>query len=163
MNLSKFQEMVKYRKAWHAAVRGVTKSWTGLRDWKTTNQRTHTVMTFVCSVAPDSMQPQGLQSSSPLCPLDFPGKETGGDCHFLPQGISLTQGVNPCLLCLLLWQAVSLPLSHLQSPNEVCGLWSRSLAMRHWGLISPSRDWTWDPCTARQLFNHCTAKEIPDL
>ena len=28
MSLSKLQEMVKDRKAWHAAVRGVTKSWT---------------------------------------------------------------------------------------------------------------------------------------
>ena len=28
MNLSKFQEMVKDRGAWHAAVHGVTKSWT---------------------------------------------------------------------------------------------------------------------------------------
>ena len=28
MSLSKLQEMVKDRKAWHAAVHGVTKSWT---------------------------------------------------------------------------------------------------------------------------------------
>ena len=28
MSLSKFQEMVKDREAWHAAVRGVTKRWT---------------------------------------------------------------------------------------------------------------------------------------
>ena len=28
MNLSKLQEMVKNREAWHAAVPGVTKSWT---------------------------------------------------------------------------------------------------------------------------------------
>ena len=27
MNLSKFQEMVKDEKAWHAAVHGITKSW----------------------------------------------------------------------------------------------------------------------------------------
>ena len=27
-NLSKLQEIVKNRKAWHAAVHGVTKSWT---------------------------------------------------------------------------------------------------------------------------------------
>ena len=27
------QEMVKDREAWHAAVHGVTKSWTGLNDW----------------------------------------------------------------------------------------------------------------------------------
>ena len=32
MNLSKLQEIVKDRRAWHAAVYGVTKSWTELRN-----------------------------------------------------------------------------------------------------------------------------------
>ena len=32
MSLSKLQEMVKDREAWPAAVHGVEKSWTGLRD-----------------------------------------------------------------------------------------------------------------------------------
>ena len=32
MSLSKLQETVKDRKAWHAAVHGVTKSWTQLSD-----------------------------------------------------------------------------------------------------------------------------------
>ena len=40
---------------------------------------------------------------------DFPGKSTGVSCHFLLQGILLTQALN---LHLLLWQADSLPLSH---------------------------------------------------
>ena len=44
----------------------------------------------------------------------FPGKNTGVGCHFLLQGIFLTQGSNPCLLR---WQAVSLPLNHLGSPT----------------------------------------------
>ena len=34
-------------------------------------------------------------------------------CHFPLQGTFLTQGLNPCLLCLLHLQEVSLPLSHL--------------------------------------------------
>ena len=32
IGLSKLQEMVKNRKAWHAAVHGVAKSWTELSD-----------------------------------------------------------------------------------------------------------------------------------
>ena len=32
MNLSKLRETVKDREAWHAAVHGVTNSWTGLSD-----------------------------------------------------------------------------------------------------------------------------------
>ena len=48
-----------------------------------------------------------------LCRWDLPGKNTGVGCHFLLQGIFLTQGSN---LCLLHQQADSLPLSHLGSP-----------------------------------------------
>ena len=36
ISLSKLQETVKYRKGWHAAVHGVSKSWTRLNDWTTT-------------------------------------------------------------------------------------------------------------------------------
>ena len=35
MSLSKVQEMVKNREAWHAIVHGITKSWTQLSDWTT--------------------------------------------------------------------------------------------------------------------------------
>ena len=50
-----------------------------------------------------------------LCPWHFPGKDTGGGCHFLLQGIFPTQGSNTALLYLLHWQADSLPLSRLGS------------------------------------------------
>ena len=63
-----------------------------------------------------SVWPCGLLPTRLLCPLDFPDKNTGVGCHFLLQGVFLTQGSNPCLLCLLKWQAVSSWLSHLGSP-----------------------------------------------
>ena len=43
----------------------------------------------------------------------FWGKNTGVGCHFLLQGLFLTQGSNPRLLH---WQADSLPLSHVENP-----------------------------------------------
>ena len=43
---------------------------------------------------------------------NFPGENTGGDCHFLLQGIFLAQGSNPHLLNLH-WQTDSLPLAPL--------------------------------------------------
>ena len=75
-------------------------------------------ITLMCSVAsgmPYSLQPYGQQLTRLLCPWDFPGKNTRVGCHFLLQGIFLTQGSNPCLLH---WQADSLPLSHQGSPKD---------------------------------------------
>ena len=42
----------------------------------------------------DSLQPHGLEPARLLCPWDFPGKNTGVDCHFLLQGTFLTLGSN---------------------------------------------------------------------
>ena len=50
-----------------------------------------------------------IASSRLVCPWDFPDKNTGVGCHFLPHMIFLTQGLNPHLLCLLYWQAVFIP------------------------------------------------------
>ena len=45
-----------------------------------------------------------------LCPWDSSGKNTEVGCHALVQAIFSAQGTNSCLLCLLHWQADSLPL-----------------------------------------------------
>ena len=46
----------------------------------------------------DSFWPCGLEPTRFLCPWDFPGKNAGVSGHFLPQGIFLTQELDPCLL-----------------------------------------------------------------
>ena len=56
-------------------------------------------------------RPYGLKPVRLLCPRDFPSKNTGGGCHFLLQGIFLTQRLNPHLFRLLNWEAGCLPLA----------------------------------------------------
>ena len=68
------------------------------------------------SVAPNSLQPHGLQPARLLCPWDFQVKNTGVGCHFLLHGSFSIQGLNLRLQRLLHWQADSLPLSPLGSP-----------------------------------------------
>ena len=53
------------------------------------------------------------QSTSLFCPWDSPGKNTGVGCHFLLQGIFLTQGLN---LGLLHCRQILCHLSHQGSP-----------------------------------------------
>ena len=66
--------------------------------WCTNRDRVcpHTLKTtYVCvshSVMSSSLQPCGLLPIRLLCPCDFLGKNTGGGCHFLLQGIFPTQG-----------------------------------------------------------------------
>ena len=55
-----------------------------------------------------------------LCPWDFPGKNTGVSCHFFIQGISLTQGLNPCLLHLLALAGRFFNTEPLGSPSSLC-------------------------------------------
>ena len=66
-----------------------------------------------------------------LCPWDFPGKNTGMSCHFLLQGIFLTQELN---LHLLHWQADSFPLSHQGSQSMV--IWAYNFQAPWFILIS---------------------------
>ena len=63
------------------------------------------------------MVPSRLWPARLLCPWDFSGKNIGVGRHFLFQGTFPTQASNLSLLCLLHWQANSLPLSHLGSPG----------------------------------------------
>ena len=74
----------------------------------------------------DSVQPYGRQPAMFLSVYspgqeywDSPGKNTGLGCHVLLQGIFPTQGLGPCLLHLLYWQAGSLPLVPPGKPKNV--------------------------------------------
>ena len=66
-----------------------------------------------------TLQSHGLSPTRLLCACDSPGKNTGVGCHAVLQGIFLTQGLNPHRLCLLQWQAGSLPLAPPGKPNIV--------------------------------------------
>ena len=57
---------------------------------------------FNCSLVSDPLPPHGLWPARLFYPCDSPDKSTGVGCHFLLQGIFLTQGWN---LGLLSWQA----------------------------------------------------------
>ena len=65
------------------------------------------------SAVSDSLQLYGLKPARLLYAWDFPGKNTIVACHFLFQGIFLTQGLNRNLLH---WQVGSLLLSHQGNP-----------------------------------------------
>ena len=103
----------------------------------------------------NSLQPYGLQPARLLCPWDSQAKNTGVCCPFLPQGIILTQGSNLGLLCLLHWQAGSLPLA---PPGKL----SISPSNEQSGLISFRIDW-FDLLavqgTLKSLLQHHTSKE----
>ena len=74
---------------------------------------------LVAQLCPTLLRPHGLEPARLFCPWDFPGKNTEVSYHFLLQGVFLTQGSN---LCLLHWQADSLPLSHWgNSPAKMLG------------------------------------------
>ena len=58
----------------------------------------------------------GVAHQAPLS-LGLSGKNTGVGCHFLLQGIFLTQGSKQCLLCLLHCRQILRLLSHQRSPQ----------------------------------------------
>ena len=70
----------------------------------------------VTSVVSSSPWPYRLAHQAPLS-LDSPGKNTGVGCCALLQGTLLTEGLNPCLLCLPNWRRVLYHYCHLGSPQ----------------------------------------------
>ena len=90
--------------------------------------RSHSYLRIMCSVVLDSSWSHGLEPIRLLCPWNSPGKNTGAGCHFLLQGIFLTQGLNLRLFRLLLCRWIFFffkLLSHLGSPAMLI-LWVNS-------------------------------------
>ena len=136
MGLGRLWQLVMDREAWHAAIHGITKSWTRLSDWtelnwmdvlitllvmiisQCTHESNHQVVFFVCMSA---VRTKSLQSCPTLCKsmdhsppgilsMGFSRREywsTG--CHDCLLRIFLTQGSNLHFLHCK-WQASSLPL-----------------------------------------------------
>ena len=84
-----------------------------------------------------SFQPYVLEPTRPLCPWDFPCKNTGVGCHLLLQGIFLTQPrikhISPALSALQI-DSLLLSLQGKLSPR-VC---SNSCPLGHWYCLSIS-------------------------
>ena len=79
--------------------------------------------------------------------VDSPGKNTGVGCHALFQGIFPTQGLNPCLFCLLHWQVSSLPLVLPRDPimsQALCQFFT-------WTFLDPYNRLTKIPLQIRKL------------
>ena len=68
------------------------------------------IQSLVAQSCPTLCHPMDYSPPGSSVHGDSPGKNTGVGFYALLQGIFLTQGLNPHLLCLLHWQADSLPL-----------------------------------------------------
>jgi len=97
---------------------------------------------FSRSVVSNSVRLHGPQPARLLCPWDSPGKNTGVGCHILFQGIFPTQGLNPCLLCLLRGQVGSQG-SPNQSPRLPQCMSVRAKEGAHTQRVSETRAGRW--------------------
>ena len=86
-----------------------------MNEWTKKIWNIHIYAMLNCSVISDSLWPQDYNLPG-SCPWEFPGKDTRVSCHFLLQGIFLTQGLNTSLLCLLHCRLILYLLSHWGIP-----------------------------------------------
>ena len=132
----------------------------------------------VASVVSDSLWPFGHSLSGSSVHGDFLGKNTGVGCHALLQGIFPTQGLNLCLLCLLHWQAGSLPLAPPGKPLRYDYLWLKflkfiwlcwvsvashgifSLYWAMWDLVPWPGIEPGSPALGDQSLSHWTSREV---
>ena len=90
---------------------------------------------LVAKICLTLLWPHGLWPTRLLCLSDFPSKDIGVGCHFLLQGIFPTPRLN---ICLLHWQADSLPLSYQGKPILV-SIYCQNVFLKmfqlHWDII----------------------------
>ena len=115
--------------------------------WDCTFHPTYNVLCscLVVKLPPALLWPHGLQPTRLLCPWNFPGKDTTADCHFLPQGIFLTQGSNlhlpHCRRILYHWATILQSMAkisclyHRHSGNLLL-VWYFSLGDKRWIQVS---------------------------
>ena len=108
MSLGNLQELVMDRKAWHAVVHEVTKSQTRLSDWTE-------LKLWPTLWDPMDCSPPG----SSVHAISQPRTHNGAGCHFLLQGIFLSQESSPHLPH---WQVDSLPLSYSGSLHFIVAI-----------------------------------------
>ena len=81
----------------------------------------HSLDILSCSVVSNSCNPMDCSLPGSSVHGIFPGKNTGVGCHFLLQGIFLTQGLNPSpLYCKQILYRLSYQGSPLCRPGPYC-------------------------------------------
>ena len=105
---------------------------------------------------------QGLQPTRLFCPWNFPGKNTGVGCHFLLQGIFLTQGLNLGLPHCRSRQGLPNDSLFSKVSDKYIFTWSDS---KHWKQPSRSRiiffsSSLTSSCPDVYLFNPCSVAKL---
>ena len=122
----------------------------------------------VCSLAqlcPSLCGPTDCSSPGSSAHGIFQARNTGVGCHFLLQGVFSNQGSNPHLLCLLHWQADSLPLvPHVINRDSVSTLTETLVGPRGHLSQAPKRPLPGGRCCARLPgpLSHVTAGPTED-
>ena len=88
----------------------------------------------------DSLRPHGLQPAKLLCPWDFPGNNTGVDCHFLLQCMEVKSESEIAQSC----PTLSDPMDCSLPGSSAHGIFQARVL--EWGAIVFSVTGVWDEC-----------------
>ena len=103
------------------------------------------------SVMSDSLPPHGLPARI-LHPRDFPGQNTGVDCHFLLQDIFPTQGLNPGLPH---YRQTLYHLSHQGSPP-----YQRRVQFQSWRVLFLSFLYPWRRAQCKKFYSFSANQSV---